>query len=742
MASIQIVAERCLGCGACRNICDNAAITMQTNREGFSYPVADSEKCTGCGRCLRVCPLSEKAFRPETGVQKCYAVQSSPDIMKHSSSGGMFTVLADYVLERKGCVCGAAFDEAWGVEHRVISEKKDLYALQTSKYVQSDTKFVYKEIRDLLKSGRMVLFSGTPCQTAGLWSFLGRDYDTLVTIDIFCHGVPSPGVWKRYLKETGIKGISGINFRNKAEHGWNRYDMQIAAGKGAGINEPHSDNIYMLGFLRNLYLRKSCHYCPFANAQRTGDFSLGDFWGYEALDDSTDTWQGMSAVLVNTPKAARIFESLKSGLSFLRETELADVSRKNIVLRKPGGSHPNREAFFKGFDADASVIARIKNHLASANPSAVQDIPADRRDVAILNFSSHSTKNYGASLVGYAMEKAIAKTGYRPHTVFFTTDPSFNGVTKPSPFQNFRQKFLHLTRVCTTKAELRSIVNDRCDRIIIGSDQIVRQPWHRDFVYYLDWADSDKVLTAYAASFGLPDLRMNTEQEAYARACLERFSSFSVREHSGAEIMKRHFGRDVPVVCDPTLLLDAEDYQEIIDEDNQRLVLPERDYVAYYFLDEKPAVLASFAKDYPLVDAYRDEKGRYRPFGQWLNIIRNARYVMTDSFHGSVFSIIYRRQFVVLTTKTRGNDRLDTLMKHIGTNRLVADRSSLTEEKLFSTPIDYDMVGQNIARVRKQGYDYLRQALAGPGLAERIARSVKNVFKKDKAGPVRGCRQA
>ncbi len=267
-----------------------------------------------------------------------------------------------------------------------------------------------------------------------------------------------------------------------------------------------------------------------------------------------------------------------------------------------------------------------------------------------------------------------------------------------------------MTSVCRTKAELQRI-NRSFSRVIIGSDQIVRHPWHLDFVYYLDWLEDSKKRISYAVSFGISDLGMGREDESYAKECLDKFNAFSVREHSGAAIMKRHFGQEVPVLCDPTLLLEASDYQQIINRENHGLKLPEGEYVAYYFLDENPNVLANFMEHYPVVDAYRDEHGSYRSVGQWLNIIKNAKYVITDSYHGSIFSLIYRRQFIVLTTKARGNDRLETLMQTIGINRLISDRDNLTEQSLFGQPIDYAKVTEGISNARQRGYEWLRSAL-------------------------------
>ena len=189
---------------------------MQENNEGFLVPVLDADKCIDCGLCMKPCPsLQEK--RDNAVEPQCYAAQASDDIRAISSSGGVFTPLAEQILERGGVVCGAAFREDWTVHHIIVDNKEELAKLRGSKYVQSDTEDCYKRIKALLKEGTWVLFSGTPCQVAGLYTYLGKEYDTLVTIDIFCHGAPSPGVWKRYLRENYEPGsIANINFRDKA----------------------------------------------------------------------------------------------------------------------------------------------------------------------------------------------------------------------------------------------------------------------------------------------------------------------------------------------------------------------------------------------------------------------------------------------------------------------------------------------------------------------------------------------
>ena len=239
-------------------------------------------------------------------------------------------------------------------------------------------------------------------------------------------------------------------------------------------------------------------------------------------------------------------------------------------------------------------------------------------------------------------------------------------------------------------------------------------------------------MLSYAASFGVSELTMNPKELEYAKHCIDRFDAFSVREHSGAYIMKKYFGKEnIPIVCDPTMLLNAEDYQEIIDFKN--LTVPDGEYVVYYFLDEEPGILLNFQKKYPVINAHKDEQGNYRTFGEWLNLIKNAKYVITDSFHGSVFSIIYKKQFVTLTTKTRGNERLDSLMKIINNNRLIYDRNNLTEEHLFKESIDYIEVEERVLNIQHQGYEYLEKVLKINPNMKLLSKSFNNTITKEHA---------
>lgn len=276
---------------------------MQTDKEGFAYPVVDTKQCCDCGLCDKVCPVMSQ--QPEqTPVATYAAINSDQAVREESSSGGIFTLLAKETINKGGIVFGAAFNERWAVEHTFADNIDDIKKFRGSKYVQSNIGGSYSVAEKFLKEGKEVLFSGTPCQIAGLKRFLRKEYKNLKTIDFVCHGVPSPWVWEKYLKEVcqanDIATISDIQFRNKAE-GWKKFSLQITYtgndGKERIFRETLNDNIFMKCFLNNLCLRPSCYQCPARSGKSGSDITLGDLWGAQHICPEIDDDKGLSLVL-------------------------------------------------------------------------------------------------------------------------------------------------------------------------------------------------------------------------------------------------------------------------------------------------------------------------------------------------------------------------------------------------------------------------------------------------------------
>ena len=299
----------CCGCSACVQVCPKDCILFNEDNEGFRYPSVDSTKCIDCGLCEKACPvITQNEPRQPIGV---YAAKNgNEDVRLSSSSGGIFTALAEIVINRGGVVFGARFDENWEVKHDFTETIEGLSAFRGSKYLQSRIENAYSDVETFLKQDRTVLFSGTPCQVAGLKRYLRREYENLLTTDFVCHGVPSPLVWREYL-ERASKGriISNVNFRNKTES-WKKYKF-VVEGKNAIVNQTFFSNEYMQGFLRDIYLRPSCYACPAKSSKSGADITLGDFWGIENYLPEFDDDKGVSLVMVQTEKGATYFNAVK-----------------------------------------------------------------------------------------------------------------------------------------------------------------------------------------------------------------------------------------------------------------------------------------------------------------------------------------------------------------------------------------------------------------------------------------------
>lgn len=335
----------CTGCGACENICPVDAIQMKPDEEGFLFPYVEKNICVECGLCDTVC---DRVFKPsKKGVRRCYAVWASDEIREKSSSGGMFSLLAGYVLRESGYVCGAVFKDCTKVEHIIAEDQDGLERLRTSKYVQSRIGLAYREVKARLEEQRgPVLFSGTPCQVAGLYSYLGHDFENLYTVDVLCHGVPSQSLFDKYLSEEySGEAVKKINFRDKCK-GWTyKLMLKVETEKGMHISNIEEDSYYR-AFNSGLSLRKSCGVCTFASIARRGDISLGDFWEIWQYDRSLDDRKGTSLVLINSEKGEKIYQKVERELKKTAEVPLEEAMRGNQTLYQSTPLHKNRQRFF------------------------------------------------------------------------------------------------------------------------------------------------------------------------------------------------------------------------------------------------------------------------------------------------------------------------------------------------------------------------------------------------------------
>ena len=328
----------CCGCSACAQICPKGCITMRDDGEGFAYPEVDAAACINCGLCEKACPLLGE-LEERSPLDLLAAKNHNTGERTGSSSGGVSIALAKEVVGNGGVVFGAVFDDEWQVMHTAAETIEELGPMQGSKYVQSRIGSTYSQAAKLLKEGRRVMFTGTPCQIAGLRSYLRRDYDKLLTVEIMCHGVPSPGVWQRYLDENfrslddGTR-ITYVNFRDKSKEGWSRYNVVIKGCKDGSLDgerelaaSVYVDNPFMRGFMSDVYLRPACHRCRCKHGASGSDLINTDK-GREALagldigtlpTDARDEERhngGFSSAAPERPSRRRFFDDIAAGQSF------------------------------------------------------------------------------------------------------------------------------------------------------------------------------------------------------------------------------------------------------------------------------------------------------------------------------------------------------------------------------------------------------------------------------------------
>ena len=327
--------ENCTGCGACLNACGHNAICFSEDSQGFLCPVINDKKCVNCGSCKRACPVINPVEAYEHIQVYAALVKNDAERMK-STSGGIFTCLAKQFVQTGGVVYGAVLNDDLSVKHIEVDSLEAVDSkIRGSKYVQSDIGLCYKQAKNRLKEGKKVLFSGTPCQIAGLRSFLQKDYDSLTTVDILCHGVPSPGLFRKYIQSEESAASSkmcDIQFRSKGI-GWKKLltDRFFENGEKADWGDT-----FVPGFLKNYYLRESCYSCKYCTVNRQGDITLGDYWGYQesAPDYIEDDDKGISLVIINTDKGKKAFRSIRKKIAVAERT-IEDAKRKNAVLYKP-----------------------------------------------------------------------------------------------------------------------------------------------------------------------------------------------------------------------------------------------------------------------------------------------------------------------------------------------------------------------------------------------------------------------
>lgn len=705
--------DRCTGCGACYNTCPKSAITMQFDEEGFLFPTVN-DACVNCGQCVNVCPAEHPLQHYPT--PQSYAVWADADVRLKSSSGGMFSILADYVFANGGVVCGAAYtDDFLSVYHTWAENREELAPLRSSKYVQSDTKLTYRQAKAYLDAGRMVLYSGCPCQIAGLYNYLGGDRDGLITADLVCHGSNSVFAFQSFVKEYADgKEIEKLDFRDKVQYSWSTPTVMYFKD-GTLKKSAWNEGFWYKGFLEGVINRECCYQCPYARAERIADFTMGDCWQVSRINPAYDDRKGTSLVLPNSPKGKELFAKLAPQMSLCAPIDLQEIRKYNGQLNQPTKKHPSRKFFF-------SHLKDYGYHKALWYGRGM------RYDVGIVGWWFAS--NYGSSLTYYALCTVLEEMNRQ---VLLIPIGKPNGTPWEPEIQqtiDFLKRYFHTgrNRSFGDMAEF----NKFCDAFMLGSDQMWTPATLNlvGYTFFLDFVEKNKRKIAFSTSFGHGDFIADKEILETAGDYLRRFTAVSVRENSGVEVCRKRFGVEAEQIFDPVFMCSKEKYDMLADSVSDPL--PKK-YLLCYILDPTPekeqaAKAIAEKKGYEILTILGMKEYKYAvdkwhtgtvlpkvSAEQFLYYIKHADYVMTDSHHGTCFSIIYHRPYAALVNVNRGKTRFVTVAETLGLmDRLVEDPLEIKHNRQLFKSINYDKVDAIIEREKERAYRWLNTALTTP----------------------------
>lgn len=710
--TIEVVKkELCSGCSACYNACPKDAIKMEYDEEGFLFPVVDEERCVSCGLCKNVCPALNP-YKENDKEPKVYVVKREEQYAKASTSAGVFAALAEYVLENNGYVCGAVYDENFKVCHMVTDNTEGVNRIKQSKYVQSEIGLVYREIKVLLEEGQFVLFSGTPCQVAGLRKYLRKRYDNLITMDILCHGVPAPRSWERYLEENIDRSkLKKVEFRHKGNYGFKTARICFTYDDGRKVVQRAGENPYYYQFQRHLGLRNSCTHCEGAVVPRVGDFSAGDFWGASKYcPELIESDKGISILFVNNEHAQYHFEKIKDKFSLMNETTVLKgmSGNRSKVTRY---MHLNRDRFLKMLQ------------YMSFNDAVKKNIGRPF-DVAI--YGNTMSTNYGVLVGYYALYKYLYDEGYG---VVMIPAPQFGVSKKKSHAQRFMEE--NVVQAPVRRMDDFSEYNAWGDVFLLGPDQVWNQKLFkvRQFNFCLDFVNEEKKKIAYGSSFGKLFSFEDENDSDYAKiqSLLSEFEQVAVLDDVTMNIATSKYAMSPKQVIDPIFLLGEDEYNAVADK---AIMTTEGSNIAVYVLNGKKDFRkgVSFVEDTLQLPSIYMGNGNYEKLKkqqvsgikycenlqveEWINNIRNSKFVITDTSYAVYLAIIFRKNFVVIQSQN-AMGTLEELLSRLN----LKNRYFTTAEELIATAevltqdIDYDAVNKILGAEIDKSKEWLMNAI-------------------------------
>lgn len=400
----------CCGCNACGDACAHGAITFKTDIEGFWYPEVDKAKCVDCGLCEKVCPIiNVKELKKNDLPQSiCYAAEhKNMEVVFDSTSGGLFSALADIMYKSEGYVGGAVFNEDFSVRQYISNNKEDLVRIRSSKYLQSSLEGFFKQVRELVRKGEKVLVCGSPCQMAALRAFLRKDYDNLIIADYICRGINSPKVWRKYLDSFEERYGSKVVYckAKSKEYGWRNLTQKVILENGKHVYETKDQSNYTKGYLQTgVYCRPSCYDCKFKGYPRMSDITLADFWGIEKVNNSMEKNLGTSLVMVNSKKGVAYFEKVKKRINYV-EVPFKSIESGNLSLNKPlTSAKVDRKQFFEDLDKMTFLQIADKYILSNNNNNSAKKKVKDslKKIIGVLKFG----------------RRVLSTTQYRPKALY------------------------------------------------------------------------------------------------------------------------------------------------------------------------------------------------------------------------------------------------------------------------------------------------------------------------------------
>ena len=716
LARLSEQGEHCCSCASCANICPTDAIVMTENELGFLEPAIDNDLCIECGLCVKHCPLLTKLVRSNKKNPSCWAVTATDDIRFCSSSGGAFSVFAKNILAKGGVVCGAAWDGALSVSHCCVTNPEELHKLQKSKYVQSDPQMTYRQIKEYLEEGRKVLFSGCPCQVAGLQAFLAHPFENLITVDIFCHGIPSRKMLKDSLEAMfQEKTPKTVDFRDK-NYGWECLAMTVKFADGSKQRLSYDESRYEQGFHPGMTLNESCYDCEFCDFARMGDISIGDFWRVDEFDPALVDGKGISVALINSEKGQRLFEETKDDFVIRKEVPIEYLKHNRIYPKIPKDA--GREHFLALYpqrDFNESVLYAQQNKF----------------DVALVG--NWSYPNYGSELTYYALYRVLKNMGLSVGMISWPKSAHWKPYDKAQLFLKNPYQAYEVIPPVETRDDMLYL-SERSETFVLGSDQLLNDNLYNWFDRFmqLDWVKNNQRKIAYATSFGTDYIWGSDANRAELAHFLQRFDFLSVREESGKNLLKKHYGVDARRVLDPVFLLPKEELERLAQIGMPKIEAGK--YLFAYVLDAEAgkeqilvecsqqlhlqirAVSDAAPPEHTLKEQWNIPTQYNIMLEEWMAYIHESEFMITDSFHGTCAAILYQKPFIAICNPTRGATRFINLLSMLGLEERLVDKVSDLQHKkyLLSKPIDYDKVYAKLQALREDSMQWLKDALFQP----------------------------